>query len=382
MVWHSSWDTIYCDFSSFSFVAENHTQYLEVKNNIIGSAIRVRFNNQNGREPLVLVSAVLRVGEKTKNILLGGERVIRIEPGSVIYSDKILISAGAGDEISVKTKNEGVYPLADAALYIMPGIIQYESDEGFRPANPSAERPEQLQQMNLIYGIDRVEVQGELMGEVAFFGDSITQMGFWSDPLALKLYEQYPGKVTTFNRGIGGNRLLHDSPPLMYGSFGKAAVRRFETDVFGEKSQDLVIVHIGINDLCHPILYNRSDQIVDADAVIKGLTKLADLSHKHGARAVCCTLLPFKGYEVWNSDMEAKRRQVNEWVCSNEVFDSYLDFDAMLRDAGDTEKMDRACHVGDWLHPNPIGGAKIAGSIDCAALMRMANEPNTKGRRK
>ena len=63
-----------------------------------------------------------------------------------------------------------------------------------------------------------------------------------------------------YNEGISGNRILYDnhSSSDLNPIFGKAGIRRFETDVFSSCHPDIVLIAEGVNDLVHPGMDHRS----------------------------------------------------------------------------------------------------------------------------
>ncbi|OKI68563.1 hypothetical protein AMK14_20840 [Streptomyces sp. TSRI0445] len=50
---------------------------------------------------------------------------------------------------------------------------------------------------------------------------------------------------------------------------------------------------IGVNDLVHPAtLPEAADEVVTADELLAGIGAFAEVSHRHGAQAVVCTIPP------------------------------------------------------------------------------------------
>ena len=136
---------------------------------------------------------------------------------------------------------------------------------------------------------------------VTVFGDSITQHGHWSEALTRRLYEAAPGKVSVVNRGICGNRILHDaSVRSIYGRyFGEGALERFEEDVFETPAgtdPDIIVLQEGINDIIQPVdktcaQYEEISAIQMRDAYCS----LIATAHAHGSKIYGCTLMPFVG---------------------------------------------------------------------------------------
>lgn len=375
--WHTIWGSTASNITLLALTAEKHTQQLSIKSSISGTGLRLHLSNQYSMEKMIFSRIKVQVAGKEKTmeeaVTLKGQAEICLEAGETVYSDELSLSVQAGDIIRVSTEIEQEMKINEAVICSDSGLVKVAAQGEMRSAlSPGPmQMPEELKDFKYLYGIDRIETQEEGIKEIAFFGDSITQMGFWSEPLSTLLNETYPGKISTYNCGIAGNRVLHDSPQVAAGLFGEAATSRFEGAVFGERQPDAVIVQIGINDLCHPYVYDLPDQIVNSASLIEGLTSLADTAHRQQAKIICATLLPYKGYETWTPEMEEVRQQVNDWIRNNEVFDDYFDFDEILRDEAEPEKMLDGTHRGDWLHPNNKGGIKLATSLEMEKLFKL-----------
>lgn len=372
MEWISSWKATQIDFSRLLFMAEHHRQVIRLKNNRNGTALRIHFNNLFATKPLVFHTVMLCVddadGTRKIPVCVHGDTKITLPPASVIFSDPLMLEIHAGEDILIETQVEENIAIAGFSLTFSPLLAHIETNGSLQSSAPEvfASLAEQMPGVAMVYGVDCVEVLGEPVEIIDFFGDSITQMGFWSEALSLKIYDKYPGVFITRNHGMAGNRLLHDSPSAVGTTYGVAGVKRFEKDVFGSENPSIVILQIGINDLCHPTLFNLTDEVVNASQLIQGLSELAQIAHSHGAKVICCTLLPFMEYEIWNEHLEDIRQKVNDWIRNNKVFDHTFDFANLLCDKLDERKLDTTSHIGDGLHPSPSGGKRIAAGINLA----------------
>ena len=84
------------------------------------------------------------------------------------------------------------------------------------------------------------------------------------------------------------------------------------------------------------------------------MTNIARQAQRAGAQVLISTITPRASY---NSQQNAYRAQVNAWVragsdCSG-VCDHALDFDAVLRDPAQPNRILPALDSGDGIHPNP-----------------------------
>lgn len=209
---------------------------------------------------------------------------------------------------------------------------------------------------------------------IVAFGDSITAAN-WPRFFAERLQTAQLEHLSVSNQGIGGNRLLHDSPPGFEDWFGRAAVERFERDVLDVPSAKYVIVLIGVNDLIHPATVAPAHQEVSAAEMIGGYQQLIAQAHRRGLKIFGGTILPFGGYAGATLDMEMKRQTINTWIRTGKAFDSVIDFDKTMRDPGIPTRLFPAYDSGDHLHPNDEGARALAEMVDLGLFSKvMANE--------
>lgn len=371
MEWRSSWSYLPLDFRAYQFKVENETQRIIFKNNLNGNKIRLLFSNKYGNTPLQFSQVYL--GEKgQKSVTFEGKETLLLQPGDSCYSDEVLFPAKAGEEIVISTYVKEKMEVACGCSFYSKAIANVINASGNLckkvdfPAKVQADYMDVVindPPCTFIYGLISVDVYtGEKVKTIAAFGDSITHQSYWCGEFSRRLYEKYPGQVSLINRGIGGNRILHDTTELVniYNLFGDAGIKRFEKDVFDTNAVELVIALEGINDIFHPSADAPKEEEVTAEEIIAGLCKYADITHKHNAKIMIGTILPFKKFEFWNSTMEEKRNAVNQWIRTQKVFDETIDFDNAIKDANDLAKMNSAYDSGDHLHPSENGGIHMA----------------------
>lgn len=199
-------------------------------------------------------------------------------------------------------------------------------------------------------------------------------MGLWTAPLAEALLRSNPGGLSVINKGIGGNRLLRDAA---FAPYGRAGVERFERDALGEDGAAAVVFAIGTNDIgmAHD---PREPDWSGAERLAEALTALARRARKHGLAVYGSTLLPCMGYSGYLPAQEAERVRLNHWIrgAEGDVFDRVMDFEAAVRDIRRPERMNMAFDSGDHLHPEPLGGLRMAEcalrtiSETCARVLR------------
>ena len=218
------------------------------------------------------------------------------------------------------------------------------------------------------YFLKRIEVDAPRGGAtVAAFGDSITD-GYKSTPETNRRYPDMlapllaagkkTGRLAVANLGLSANRTLVDG-------YGPSALHRFERDVLSQPGLCCVILLEGTNDLRRP-----SETPVTAQALVDGLTELANRAHARGVRVWVGTLPPFAGSPQSSAEANSLREAVNGLLRNSRAFDHLVDFDAALRDPADPTRLLPKFDSGDHLHPNDAGYEKMAGAVDLKSFRK------------
>ena len=72
-----------------------------------------------------------------------------------------------------------------------------------------------------------------------------------------------------------------------------------------------------------------------------------------------------KGNGYGRGNHEEGRKALNEWIRTSREFDGVIDFDAMVRDTEDPERLNPAfLFENDWLHLNASGYEVMGKGID------------------
>ncbi|GEM48410.1 hypothetical protein DC3_40450 [Deinococcus cellulosilyticus NBRC 106333 = KACC 11606] len=174
--------------------------------------------------------------------------------------------------------------------------------------------------------------------------------------------------LSILNAGISGNRILHDNPEW----FGRRAKVRMDWDVLEQRGVSHVIWLEGINDLMHPGAFAPVSETVTAQQIIGAFTEGIARFHQHGIQVALGTILPFKGWVAYSEEAENKRQQINHWIRTSGVPDHVLDFDRMVQDPSDPQKVLEVYDIGDHLHPNNRGFLKMAEGIDLGFFTQVA----------
>ena len=228
------------------------------------------------------------------------------------------------------------------------------------------------------YQVSAIDVQAPPgAGVVAALGDSITDghatttngNNRWTDVLAARLQRSAATKdVAVLNDGIGGNHLLVDG-------LGPNALARFDRDVLAPCGIHWLIVFEAINDLGE-LARERDTAPADHAALVRRILlayqQIIQRAHAHGIRVYGATVTPDGGSDYYHPDAqsEADREAVNDWIRAPGHFDAVLDFDKVMRDPQQPDRMLPALDCGDHLHPNPAGYRAIGDSIPLSLFTR------------
>lgn len=194
------------------------------------------------------------------------------------------------------------------------------------------------------YNIAQLMVRSDKKA-IAVLGNSITDgrgsttnlQNRWPDFLAANV------DCGVLNLGIGGNAVVQ-------GGLSQPALVRFDRDILGQKGVDKLIIFEGVNDIGG----SRHAEKTTAD-LIAAYKTLVEKAHAAGITKVYgATITPFKGNGYYTPFHETARQQVNEWIRNSGVFDGVIDFDQLVRDPNEPDRLQQV-YSDDWLHLNPEG---------------------------
>lgn len=311
-----------------------------IENNLAGNQVRFRFSNRYGIR-----------GGSIASVKIGKTRESMNNNVTAAKSETFTVSAG--ESILTDPVNFPVRPGE-------PVWIQIELADG--------KKPESGYSLNGIFVgyLEEMDVYTEENPEVVVaFGDSITRMDTWTSPLQKELYRRYPGSVAFINKGISGNRLIHDCMKIHHNAFGVGAVRRFSYDVLDIPGMTHVIFALGTNDLGHPgepgcPIEEQISLSQFAEAAVRMAKEVCSLGGRfYGATITSRVLNP----PYWTVEKEKLREKINEWIRHSDAFDFVMDFDEVTKREDNTMGMKEQFDSGDGLHPSAAGGAAIEKSI-------------------
>ncbi len=368
--WKKAWGYVPVKWGTEIGTVENITQKLWLRNNLNGTALRVKFSNLYDEQPMVLERVTVGKWDreteeitKIREVTCQGEGRIEVEPGGFLRSDAISFSVEAADDL--------VISIYWREAHTFRGLWQTWNTIDFLPFFRFDEHVS-----NGALGIAGVEIlTEEQVMTMACFGDSITHMSYYFDPLLEEIYRRYPGRVTLLNCGLGGNRVLYDAChveeiPGHGQCFGEAAVSRFERDVYEDTDPEVVFVMEGINDCSHGFAFHVPGEVPTGAQLFEGIRKIVRTGREKGSRVYVSTIMPFGCYEEpFRDAAEAIRQECNQLLRNNrDMADGFLDLDAVMRKEENPNFMKDGMHLGDGVHPGQAGGREIAAVIFEAIL--------------
>lgn len=213
-----------------------------------------------------------------------------------------------------------------------------------------------------------VEKPMEEFGAIAAIGNSITDgrgtttngQNRWTDVLSKRLLQNKATQnLSVLNLGLGGNCVLR-------GGLGPTANSRYDRDVLHQEGVKYAIVFEGVNDLG-----GSRDGEATAQQLIESFKKMIQQAHVYGIKIFGGTIMPFKGNGYYNESREKGRQMVNEWIRTSGEYDGVIDFDAIMRDPNEPDRLNPDfLFENDWLHPNAKGYQTMGEAIDLDLFTR------------
>jgi lysophospholipase L1-like esterase len=340
-----------------------------------GTALRVHLSNVFGTAPLHFTSVHIARPLATdgpaidpatdKALTFAGASDVIVPAGAEFVSDPVTESVAPLSNLAITfhlddpPAPETGHPGSRATSYYVPG----DQVAAAAFANPGS-----VDHWYQLTAIDVLAPAGA--AAIAVLGDSITDghgsttngNDRWTDALAARLLQNPATRtVGVSNQGSGGNHVLIDGA-------GPSALSRVDRDVLAPAAVRWVIVFEGINDLGG---LSRMGDVPAADhtalveRLIGAYQQILVRAHAHGLRVYGATITPDSGSDYYHPGPanEADRQAVNAWIRAAGHFDAVIDFDAVVRDPRQPDRLLPAFDCGDHLHPSPAGYRAMANAI-------------------
>lgn len=325
-----------------------------------GDELRLKLSNEQSKEPVEITSVYIAdtdvssnwgINSKTvKYLKFGGKKNVTIAPGKAIYSDALKYALRSGQRLTITIdygRQTPVNATSHRGSRTTSYIVSNVKGKAVKPTDAAFDKQEKAAHW---YNLSAIDIKTDKATPVvAILGNSITdgrgsitnQQNRWTDFLSDALNANQPYGV--LNLGIGGNCVVE-------GGLSEPAMKRFDRDILGQMGVDKLIIFEGTNDIgCSSRNYEHV-----ADTLIACYKVLIAKAKAKGIKVYGATITPTKGngwYSFWH---EAIRQTVNEWIRMPGNFDEIIDFDELVRDPQDPQRLKKE-YSDDWLHLNPKG---------------------------
>jgi lysophospholipase L1-like esterase len=356
----------------------DQTVRMVVHTSIPGRRVRVHLANYYGDRPVKIGAAHIALRSKESGITAGSDRALMfngqpsftIPPGAQIISDAVDLDVPQAGDLAVS-----VYVPGDTgpASYHSAALHTTYIAQGDATGQASLSDPKTSPSYFWLTGVDVMAPANTFT--VVTLGDSITDGtrstpdtdSAWPSFLARRmLANPATAHVAVLNEGIAANRVLR-------GGIGDGALARFDRDVVLQPNVKWVIVMEGINDIGAGIgeafVFGLqpnapASEIVAADDLIGAYRQIVERAHDHGIKIIGATLTPFEGAGYYTERGNETRKAVNQWIRTSNAYDAVADFDAVIKDPANPNRMKVEFDSGDHLHPSDAGYKAMAEAID------------------
>lgn len=354
-----------------------------VRPSIAGSSVRIRLSNLFGTAPLTLGavhlarradgSAIQPASDHV--VTFGGKPVVTLAKGDAVLSDPVALPVAAFEELAISVylphgaATSTIHSVGNQTVYIVPA-----RDMTAAAALPAGDTDDSR------YFLSDVEVAaGADARVIVALGDSITdgvgsteeRNARWPDALAARLQaDPKLAAIAVVNAGVAGNRILNDADKPYR---GPSTLNRFDRDALDKPGIRWIVLLQGGNDISAGEVLTSAKAKVSAEQIIQGMKTLIERAHAKGVKVIGATLLPKGGTtfpKAPSPAAEAKRQAVNAWIRGGGAFDAVVDFERVMRDPAQPDRLLPAYDSGDHLHPNDDGYRAMAAAIDLGFLKR------------
>lgn len=349
-----------------------------------GKAVRIVVSNEFGTAPLQLGGASIALNAPgtasaatQKTVTFGGNASVTVPAGAKLFSDAIDFDLPAGANLAIRLfiPKQAIPTLTLHSFGNQPNFLIAGDGIAGDGKNAGASTPPV--ELDSWYFLTAVDVQAPAKAaSIVTLGDSITDGAFstrganlrWPDDLARRLQSNpKTAQLSVLNEGIGGNRILHPENGALS---VPSALARFDRDVLSQAGVKYLIILEGINDIGIGTNPHNPREPVTPEELAYALSQLVERAHTHGIKVYLGTIMPDKGLGLYYSEAgETERQAVNRWIRANKLSDGVIDFDRVVRDPADPQRL-LPTFDHDHIHPNDAGHQAMADAIDLSWFTR------------
>jgi lysophospholipase L1-like esterase len=347
-----------------------------IRTSIGGGRVRLRLSNVFGAAPLTITGVHIaramsadaqRIDPPTdRSVPFNGASAVTIPAGAEYVSDPVSMNLPALATLAVTIhfaevpKVQTGHPGSRATSYFAPGD------------QLSAVELRGVSTVDHWYFLSALDVESELRSAaVAVVGDSIVDghgvvsntNTRWTDFLAERL-KGAERPIAVLNVGIGSNCLVE-------ACVGPSAVARFGRDVLERSAVRYVIILEGVNDLgmlTRDAPASAAAHHALVERMIGAYAQMTARARERGIKVIGATIMPYgaSGYYHPDAANDADRKAVNAWIRTPGNVDAVVDFDALMRDPAQPQRLRKVFDSGDGLHPSPEGYRFMGGAVPLA----------------
>lgn len=349
-----------------------------LRTSIGGSSVRIRLSNLFGSAPVTIgpVHVAKSAGgsaiqaDTNHAVTFDGKPTVTIAKGGDALSDPIAFPVAALEELAVSlylpagAEQPTAHGVGNQTVYFASG------DVTTAPKFPDSEgEPDDSR-----YFLTDVEVAADPAARaIVLLGDSITDgVGStenkntrYPDALAERLQaDPALAHIAVVNSGIAGNRIVNDGAAPYR---GPSSLSRFDRDALDKPGVRWILLLQGSNDVSAGDVLKMPQQKVSAEQIIDGMKTLIARARARGIKIWGGTLLPKGGANfpaAPSEEARIKRHAVGKWIRTSGAFDAVVDFEKVMRDPANPDRLLPAYDSGDHLHPNDVGYKAMAAAID------------------
>ena len=377
---HTQWVTCWGNATSITdrreaVYAKDLTLRYPIRMAFDGSALRLRFSNLTGTEPVVLTRAfVAHHAEDCQHpvpVTFGGKTTVTLPPGEEIDSDEVQFSVIANETIDVSMYFEGFTQMNAGTLVTGPlSQGQYSYGDYAEETTLPIDLTRRTQWFYFLNTIDVLTAPCNYA--LVCYGDSITAQS-WPDWLALRAWEEGHRNVAVVRRAVCGTRILRQYDCITYQAYGLRGAVRFPVEMRVSGARAVIIQH-GINDIIHPVgtdvnPFRPWSDMPTLEELEQGVRHIyVEHARQLGMSVWSGTLLPICGWRTYTEDRETLRGQFNDWLRTSAIFDGCVDFDQAVRDTVRPVSFAPGYDSGDHLHPSEEGYKAMAAWVPAELL--------------
>ena len=339
-----------------------------------GEQIMIRFSNEYGSEALNIGAATvgllepdgsIRAGSLHK-VTFGGAASLLVPVGAPAYSDPVALAVPDAAVLAISLHLPGpvlpeTYNRRSAGAQTADG----------RPSGAVVAAGNATDTLQLVDAeasdflfLTRVDVlQPQVSKVIAVLGTSRTNgPGHWPEYLGSRLNSAGPS-VSVINASLQANVLTWPYP-----GGGDAALARFDRDILIVPGITHVVIADAINDIGQPgTAVIPASRLPSVETLGAAYQQFVTRARARGVKVIAATVMPFEGVPFegfYAPNKDVLRRQLNEWIRNNDIFDGIIDLDAMMRDPQNPSRFRPGLHTDNNFGPNAAGEQMIAEAIN------------------